>query len=419
LVAAVAENLVSAWRIDHGRAMSDDRPLPAAVLPAMPDRRERAPQRMDALVVAAPALFLLIGVALRYAAYVSINPIASPQGFADAMCVWDCYWYGEVAQHGYQAYPEVLNFGGPGGIANWAFFPLYPMLLSLAGRLLPFLNPAALGAIVSPLLTFAAVFAAWPLFEGNRRGYFLFGALLLAGPFSFYFATAYSESLFLLLTVLAFASLRRDNYGGAGIAGALLSATRTVGVLFVLSVLTQIALTLWPPAKRPPPLLKTLLGRPDMIFALVAVPLGVLAFTLWLHFVTGDSLAFVHIQRGWDRELVNPFQALWDGFTATGDRLQDQKWLALAAVIGLALCGALFATKRYAEAIFCALSLLLALGNGVESMVRFVAALAPLNLVAAELLARKRSLFWLVLLASMALDYVLTQQWLHQHGALM
>ena len=111
--------------------MSDDRPLPAAVLPAMPDRRERAPQRMDALVVAAPALFLLIGVALRYAAYVSINPIASPQGFADAMCVWDCYWFSDIAQHGYQAYPEQVNFGGPAGIANWAFFPLYPALAAV------------------------------------------------------------------------------------------------------------------------------------------------------------------------------------------------------------------------------------------------------------------------------------------------
>jgi hypothetical protein len=192
-----------------------------------------------------------------------------------------------------------------------------------------------------------------------------------------------------------------------------------VGVLFVFSVLTAIIFTLWPRVRPPLTLFKTVLGRPDMIFALAAAPFGLFAFTLWLHFATGDSLAFVHIQRGWDRELVNPIQALWDGFTARGDQLQDQKWLALAAVVGLALCGALFATKRHAEAVFCALSLLLAIGNGVESMVRFVAALAPLNLVAAELLARKRSLFWLVLLASMALDYVLTQQWLHQHGALM
>src|ERR1700722_2650800 len=77
----------------------------------------------DRLIVAVPIVLLLLGTVLRYLAYLSINPLGSPPGFVNAMCVWDCYWYGDVALHGYQAYPETLNFGGPAGIANWAFFP--------------------------------------------------------------------------------------------------------------------------------------------------------------------------------------------------------------------------------------------------------------------------------------------------------
>lgn len=400
--------------------MSDDHSSPpAAVRPT--DRwrgRARTPYRGDVLLVAVPILFLLVGLAVRYAAYMSVNPIASPQGFADAMCVWDCYWYGEVAQHGYQAYPEVLNFGGPGGIADWAFFPLYPLLLGIVGRLLP-LNPAALGAIVSPLLVLGAALSAWPLFDGDRRGYFLFGALLLCGPFSFYFATAYSESLFLLLTVLAFVALRSGSFGGAGVAGALLSATRTVGVLFVFAVLVAIVQALAGERASLKNLPKRLLGRPDMIFAVIAVPAGIFAFTIWLHFATGDSLAFVHIQRGWDRAFVNPVQALWTGLTTNGDRPRGQMQLALATLGGLGLCGLLLATRRLPEAVFCTLSLLLALFNGLESMLRFVAALAPLYVVLAGLVARSALLFWCALLASCVLDYTLTVGWLHQQGALM
>lgn len=378
---------------------------------------DAASRARDASILAAPVLFLLVGLGLRYAAYMSINPVASPQGFADAMCVWDCYWYGDVARHGYQAYPEVLNFGGPGGIANWAFFPLYPLLLAALGWLLP-LNSAMLGAILSPLLTFGAVLAGRPLFADNRRGYFLFAALLLCGPFSFYFATAYSESLFLLLTVLAFVALRRRDYGAAGVFGALLSATRTVGVLFVFALAVEILneLGTW---RRPWRAIRPLLRRPDMVFAFFAAPLGIFAFTLWLHATTGDSLAFVHIQRGWDRHFVNPVLAVWHGLTQTGEGMLPLPLLAGASLAGLALTGLLALRRQGAAALFCGLSIGLALCNGLESMVRFVAALAPLYVVLALELARRRLLFWASLIACCGLDFALTTAWLNQHGALM
>jgi hypothetical protein len=397
--------------------MADRRFSRPAAVPTRPsaDPERVTPWRADLLAV--PLLCLLVGIALRYAAYASVNPLSSPQGFADAMCVWDCYWYGDIARHGYQAYPEVLNFGGPGGIANWAFFPLYPLLLAALGWVLPF-NPAMLGAILSPLLTFGAVFAGRPLFGADRRAYFLFAALLLCGPFSFYFATAYSESLFLLLTVLAFVALGRRNYGAAGVFGAVLSATRTVGVLFVFSVALEILRDLgaW---RRPWRGIRALLGRPDMVFAISAVPLGIFAFTIWLHGATGDSLAFVHIQRGWDRHFVNPVLAVWHGLTGSNDRSLPLPQLAATSIAGLILSGVLAARRQWSEALFCALSIGLALFNGLESMIRFVAALAPLYAVLALELARYRVLFWSTLLACFGLDYWLTIAWLHQHGALM
>lgn len=370
-----------------------------------------APRRAIWLVVV-PVGLALLGVLLRYLAYLSINPAGSASGFTSAMCVWDCYWYGDIAQHGYQSHPEVLNFGGPAGIANWAFFPLYPLLIGGIQRLVP-VPASLLGAIVSPLLTLGAAWLSRPLFAEDRRGYFLFAAFLLCGPFSFYFSTLYSESLFLLLTILAFVQLGRRNYLAAGLLGALLSATRVVGVLFVFSMLAEALIEL---ARRP---WREGLRRPDIALGVVLAPLGFFAFSAWLYFVTGDALAFVHIQRGWDREPVGPVIAVWAALTAPGGQVRDALPLGIAAVVGLALCGVLAWRRELPQAIFCTLALVFALNNGVESVLRFVVGLAPLGIVLCQLLARRRWLFWVSLLVFLALDVEGTRLWLQQRGALM
>jgi hypothetical protein len=359
-----------------------------------------------------PLAFLLLGTMLRLAAYALTRTSPTPPGFVDAMCVWDCAWYADIAAHGYQAYPETLTFGGPAGIANWAFFPLYPMLLAGLGRLVP-LPPASLGMVVSPLLTYGAVAAAWPLLADDRRAYALFAGLLLAGPFSFYFAVPYSESLFLLLTVVAFARLGRGDFFGAGLAGGLLSATRTVGVLFLGAMLVGGAGAL---GRRP---LAALKSRPDIVFGLLLVPAGLCAFMAWLYFVTGDALAFVHIQRGWDRVATDPVTALWTALTEPIGQVRAAPLMAQAGLAGLALSGGLAWRRELPAAVFCALAIVLALTQGVESLLRFVAALAPLNLLLARLLARPRGLFWLSLLAFAVLDFVLTLGWMARAGALM
>jgi len=363
-------------------------------------------------VVLVPLALALLGAALRYVAYLSLNPAGSPQGFAQAMCVWDCSWYGDIAEHGYQLHPEVLNFGGPAGIANWAFFPLFPLLIGGIERLVAVPLPL-LGAIVSPLLTLAAALLSRPLFEGDRRAYYLFSAFLLCGPFSFYLSTLYSESLFLLLTVIAFVQLQRRNYIAAGLAGAFLSATRGIGVFFVFSVLAEALAEL---GRRP---LADALKRPDVVLGIVLVPLGLFAFMGWLHYVTGDALAFLHIQRGWDREPVGPLAALWGALTADEGQVRDSLALGISALVGLALCGVLAWRRELPQAIFCTLSLVFALGNGVESVLRFVVTLAPLCVVLSQLLGRWRWLFWLSLLAFAGLGVEGTRLWLQQRGALM
>ena len=372
----------------------------------------------DRTLVALPVALLVVGVVVRYLAYASVTLQPSPAGYVTATCVWDCYWYGDIALKGYQAYPEQLNFGGPAGIANWAFFPLYPLFIGLLQRLTS-IGPAMLGAIISPLLTLGAVLLSWPLFKGDRCAYWLFAVLLLVGPFSFYFSILYSESLFLCLTVLAFVLLQRRDYPGAGFAAALLSATRIVGVLFVFSLVVEAYREHRENGGKVLSFHRTVLRRSDLILGVLLAPLGLFAFMVLLHRVTGDALAFAHIQRAWDRMVGNPIGYLVTALSSPGVPGRDIPLLAVAALVGFALTGALVFKRQFPAALFCGLILMISLTNGVESMVRFVAALAPLGIVLCQMLARWRPLFYASLVLFVVLDFEWTIGWIHQRGALM
>src|SRR5207245_1265467 len=67
--------------------------------------------------------------------------------------------------------------------------------------------------------------------------------LLASFPASFFFLSPYSESLFLLASLLCFWSARRGQWGAAGAAGVVSSATRSVGIL-LLPALVLISLAL-------------------------------------------------------------------------------------------------------------------------------------------------------------------------------
>jgi hypothetical protein len=52
-----------------------------------------------------------------------------------SFCRWDCFWYGSIVLYGYDAVPS-RNPAGDG--ANWAFYPLFPLLAGLWHRLAGF-----------------------------------------------------------------------------------------------------------------------------------------------------------------------------------------------------------------------------------------------------------------------------------------
>jgi len=243
----------------------------------------------------------------------------------------------------------------------------------------------------------------------------LYCAFLLCGPFSIYFTTFFTEVLFVLLTNCVLLALRRRNWLGAGGFAGLLSATRIVGVFIVFAIALHYLLDYRRHGGTLRGLLPELWRRPAIVLAILLAPLGTFAYMAYLHAYIGDALAFSHVQRAWGRVPGNPFVYLWIGLTDAPDSgfwPSTNQWLGLAAVTGLALTGVLVWRRRFAEALFCLVCLIVPLSAGMASMLRFVVALSPLVLLAMSMLARFRPIFVLSLIAFVVGDYFFTVGWL-------
>lgn len=352
----------------------------------------------------------ILGTAWRYAAFLLVRG-GGFEAFLDAMCQFDCGWYRSLALNGYATEIATDNRTGQ---TNWAFFPAYPLLAGGVMRLTGFSWNLAAGLVSTAALVAAAAMSA-PIFGPNRRAFWLFAFLLLVGPFGWFATATYSESLFILLTVLAFVALQRSGYVAAGFWGGLLSATRVTGVLFAVAIAVQAVVdhrrggTPW----RELP--KRLLTDHRLWLGLLLVPIGLLTYMTYLRFTVGDGLAFARIQQTWSRSLQNPFTVWW-GVVSNGWPFKTgwgllntlALFVALATwlIIGMARSG------RVAMAAFCLAALLLSVGSGLGSSLRFIGGLAPVTIFLAEILASRRWLTWATIVFGLVLGAAFAADWM-------
>ena len=378
----------------------------------------RQQDRPTAFVLLLPLLFVVSGTLIRFLAFRYAQPDADWTNYFGARCRWDCGWYVSMAQRGYDTFPV------PGRVnaGNWAFFPFYPMLVGLIGKLIP-LPTIVLASLLSIITAYAAVVVAWPLLGRNIRAYTLYAAFILSGPLSMYFTTFFTEVMFVLLTTLAFVYLGRSNYLGAAAITALLSATRIVGVFASLSIGVQALFDWRRDTGSWKGWLRGLLAQPRLVLAIFISPLGLFVYIAFLHYWIGDGLAFSHVQRAWGRQISNPGTYLWTGLTSwsttPGQLLTNSQILALSAVVGLILTGILAWRRQWSAAVFALLAIVIPLAAGLASMMRFMAAMAPLTITAATLLARWRWLFVVSLIGLLAGAWFTTLAWFGGNVALV
>jgi hypothetical protein len=208
--------------------------------------------------------------------------------FASAMCKWDCKWYLTIIHDGYdhsvRTSPRVWR-----GLANWAFFPLYPNLVAFTTKVTG-LGPVLAGILLNQLFIFIAAVFFYKLLRLNFNDLnSRFGVVLLVfSPFSVYFASLYTEALFIMLSVTGFYFLRTNREITGSILGGLLSATRPVGIMFTVPVVINF--------------LRHRKNLFKLVIVLALASAGLLIYMWFLKQRAGDYLAFQHIQKGWGRK---------------------------------------------------------------------------------------------------------------------
>jgi hypothetical protein len=236
-----------------------------------------------------------------------------------SLAKWDAQHYLAIAFDGYVE----GHAGLPPAETRPAFFPLYPGLVhALSG----FGASPGLVLIVAYVVSLGCFFAALVLLHrltaievGER--YARPALMLLAFfPAALFFGIPYSESLFLLLAVGAFLAARMGRWALAGAILALASATRVPGLLLIVPV--ALLYLYGPRADREPAASRGLWPRyrigPEAAWLLLA-PLGLLAFSAYLHFAVGDAFAWNHAQAAFGRHTVDPLTGLWNGLREAGE----------------------------------------------------------------------------------------------------
>jgi len=197
-------------------------------------------------------------------------------GFAN----FDGVHYLTIASTGYSAqYTQV-------------FFPFYPIVIDIFHRFLPFIGPIIIGLVLSNAFFLTTLFVLRRLlkFDYNDQDIRSILLALLAFPTSFFFGSLYTESLFFLLTVLAFYFARKHRFFLSGFIAGISSATRLTGIFLLPALLWE-----WSHYKKLK-FNKKIIIELFRCPALYLTPMGLLSYMAYLQLKFGDALYFWHVQ---------------------------------------------------------------------------------------------------------------------------
>ena len=318
-------------------------------------------------------------------------PLLSDEGVQEGIrrlfVAGDANWYMRVVTGGYEAIPF-----SAAEQHNWAFFPLYPLIVIILGGTV---DAGVIAANAFALVAARVLIHEVRDFESATvaRWTILF---VLYWPFSVMLSAFRPESLLLLFAVLAWAFARRGHWWLAWAAIALATLTRSQGLLTVLLLIDPIWAQREAIRRHPWPLI---LGA-----ALPVLALG--AFSLHLWDLTGDPLAWSHIQAAWGRQGLDPIGLVQRYWPLLFSRQDGWDWslmgMLVVAFLGLATL-LMLRVRRIGFATFTVawVALPVLFGPTLIAIGRYANALFPvaITIASARSLRRYRLLILLVMAA--------------------
>ncbi|MFN2387195.1 MAG: mannosyltransferase family protein [Thermoanaerobaculia bacterium] len=288
---------------------------------------------------------------------------------------FDAGWYLSIIERGYGPPPR------EGRPSAHAFFPLYP---SVAGVLrdafaMDGFHAGFVVAYVCLFLAMARFFeeAVERLGESDAWRAVVFFLLF---PASFFLASMYAESMFLLFALLAFRDARAGPTGRAALWGVLAGLTRP-SALALAPALFLAALERRGPGGATPAGRRW--GRAILLGALPAAT--VFAWIYGVGAVNGEPGLFFRVMEGWRRP-ASSLAGISDWFLSMKVRAVDQDWREDPTLVLDYGCALLFAVigayqllrRRWADAAWTGSSLALPMTTGVSGgMPRFLMVVYP------------------------------------------
>ena len=244
-------------------------------------------------VVLALALFAAIRLA-GVAAMAALAALTGRPPLKSLAHSWDSVWYLHIAEHGYGTRIHITQTGALQ--TDWAFFPLYPLLIRALSHTLH-ITPGSAALLVAWGTAVLAAYGVYAIGHGlhGRAVATVLVALWAVLPHSVVLSLAYTEPLFSALAVWSLFAVLKGRWVVAGTLAALAGLTRPSGIAAAVAVLAAAGYEVVRQRGRVPP---------GLWAGAVLAPLGLAGYVLWVGRRTGDLLhGYFRIQSAWNSRL--------------------------------------------------------------------------------------------------------------------
>jgi len=322
----------------------------------------------------------------NFAPMSEISPLLNP------WARWDSAWYVRIANQGYTYNPNSLLPDDN----DVAFFPLYPALIHFINFVIN--NTLLTGIIISNICFLFALIILYRFTAQYFNSYIATRTVIYVSifPTSFFFSTAYTESLFLLLSLAAAWACHQKQWTKASIFAALASATRAQGVLLIFLITLEWAqshrwyLSQIRQEQTWKNLYKAIRSDSKAVFSFLLIPSGLIFYMLYLQLAFNNPFAFNDALKAWGRQTVGPVAAIISAITITFSGkvelsiLPYYRLLEIAVfLIGLGLCILVYRRMGLGYALYCLTSIWVSASGLIQGQLRYLIVLFPLFMVVA------------------------------------
>ncbi|MCX5377445.1 hypothetical protein [Streptomyces sp. NBC_00091] len=304
---------------------------------------------------------------------------------------WDSVWYLGIAAHGYG---RTQMWAESGTVqSDYAFFPLYPLLVRLAGGG----APAGLAvAWTAAAVAAVGVYRVGERLYGARAGVLLVG-VWAALPHAVVLTLAYTEALLAALAAWALYALLRERWLWAASLAVLAGLTRPTGIAVAAAVTVAALRELAVRGNR----------APAVWAAALLAPAGWAAYVLAVGAHRRDPLGYFTVQRQWGSRFdfgAGTLGTVEKALAGGNVPVPVGVTMAVLAAAGLLAVAAVLDRTPLPLLVYAGTLLVITLGGAgyFESKPRFLLPAFPLLLPVAAAMARARPRTAVVVTACMA-----------------